>query len=81
MGDKWRKLEQVVCSAQSRVDQKPLKFRFRGEWIEVEQVEEVWLETGRDSLDSVFRMYKIKTKLGIHRLRVKLDGWVWEIVL
>lgn len=78
---RWRKLEQVVCRQESRPDERPLKFRLQGDWIQVDRVLSTRLERGPAEHDPAFRVFEIESNLGRHLLRVPVDGWVWEALL
>jgi hypothetical protein len=77
--DKWRKLEQVVCRSERRADEKPVKFRRRGEWVEVSGILSTRLQRGPGEADPTYRMFEVECRLGVVWLRVAIDGWVWEI--
>jgi len=77
--DKWRKLEQVVCRSERRADEKPVKFRFKGNWVPVERIVSTRLERGPGESDPTYRVFEVETGLGPAWLRVALNGWVWEL--
>ena len=77
-GSGWRKLEQVVCRVESQADERPIKFRWNNNWIKVDQVCSVWIERGPAEKDPAYRVFKVKSILGEHLLRVQLGGWIWE---
>jgi hypothetical protein len=77
--DKWRKLEQVVCRSERRADEKPVKFRWRGEWVQITKILSTRLERGPGESDPTYRVFEVEAESGVVWLRVALDGWVWEL--
>jgi len=77
--DKWRKLEQVVCRSERRADEKPVKFRRAGEWVEISKILSTRLERGPGEADPTCRVFEVECEPGVVWLRVAIDGWVWEI--
>lgn len=75
----WRKLEQVICRQESRADEKPLKFRWQGRWIQIESIRSNWLERGPGETDSTYRVFEVTSELGPCLLRIAKEGWVWEL--
>ena len=78
-GPGWSKLEQVVCRQKNRSDERPLKYRHRGRWVEVERVLAARLERGPGEMDPTFRVFEVLSEGGVRLLRVAVDGWAWEI--
>jgi hypothetical protein len=77
--DKWRKLEQVVCRSERRADEKPIKFRWRGGFVQVDRIRSTRLERGPGESDPTYRVFEVECELGVVTLRVALHGWVWEL--
>ena len=76
--DKWRKLEQVVCRSERRADEKPVKFRWQGKWVQIDKILSTRLERGPGESDPAYRVFEVESESGVVWLRVALDGWVWE---
>jgi len=74
----WQKLEQVVCRSEYREDERPQKFRLQGCWVAVEQVLKSWLQKGPGEKDPTFRVFDVKSGEAFYRLRVQINGWLWE---
>ena len=73
----WKHVE-VICRAEGRADQRPLRFHWQAEWLEVEAVEREWLERGADPAAPVHRLFAVTTRLGAFELRVREPGWLWQ---
>ena len=76
----WHKLEQVICRQESRADERPLKFRWQGQWVQIQQVHSTWLERGPAENDCTHRVFKVLCDLGECQLRIRMDGWCWEFI-
>ena len=76
--NEWVKLEQVICRQESRADERPLKFRWQGKWIQIHRVTGNWLQRGPGENDSTWRMFEVECDRGTCQLRIRTDGWVWE---
>ncbi len=77
--DKWCKLEQVVCRSERRADEKPVKFRRQGKWVQIDRIRSTRLERGPGESDPTYRVFEVESESGVVWLRVALDGWVWEL--
>ena len=77
--DKWRKLEQVVCRSERRADEKPVKFRWQGKWVQIDKILSTRLERGPGESDPTYRVFEVESESGVVWLRVALEGWVWEL--
>lgn len=72
-------LEQVVCRAEAVADERPLKFRWQSRWVIVERICDQWLERGVAPAEPTYKVFEVDCELGRCRLRIRREGWVWEM--
>jgi len=73
----WRAVA-VVCRAEGRADQRPIKFQFGEDWLQVDEVLAAWLDRGPEAASPVFRMFEVTCSGRVFRLRVEEGGWLWQ---
>jgi len=69
---------QVVCRAEGRADQRPLKFIWNSEWLLVEAVGDERLEASPEATGPSYRIFTVTTASGPFELRVQEPGWRWS---
>ena len=76
---RWIKLDQVICRQESRPDERPLKYRRGGDWVEIEAILSTHLERGPGEQDPTYRVFEVRTANGPRVIRIAVDAWVWEL--